>query len=360
MLKKEIDIFSNMARPEIRNFEEYDPGEVPENCLKIHANENNMGVSPKALDAMTRALKKGNRYPESRSSSLCKKIASVYGLRPEQILTGNGLDGIFTMLGRAFLNSDDDVICGELTFSVYADTARIMGANPVFVPMTNKMALDITGHINAITEKTKMIFFCNPNNPTGTAASLDDIEKIIQAAPKTALFILDEAYIEFSGGLVESGFPLLKKYPNLVVCRTFSKIYGLAGLRLGWVAANPELLKYVFKVREPYCVTEVAAAGAEAALDDDAFVNKSLKTEIEERANLSAFFDDKGIKYIPSFANFILFFVNDAEAVHARLAKNGILIRILSFRGEKALRVTIGLPEENKLLMESLTKAINL
>lgn len=357
-MEREVDFFSSIARPEIRNFEEYDPGMVPDDCLKIHANENNMGVSLKALEAMTHVLKEGNRYPESRGVSLCKKLAAVYNLRPEQILTGNGLDGVFTMLGRAFLNRSDDVICGELTFSVYADTARIMGANPIFVPMTDKMELDITGHIDAITEKTKMLFFCNPNNPTGTAASLDDIEKIINAIPKNVLFILDEAYIEFSGGAVKSGLPLLEKYPNLIVCRTFSKIYGLAGLRVGWIAANPELLKYVFRVREPYCVTEVAAAGAKAALTDNSFINESLKSEIKERKKLSTFFENNNIKYIPSFGNFILFFVANAEAVHESLAKDKILIRILSFRGEKILRVTVGLPEENRLFEKSLIRAI--
>lgn len=357
-MEKVADFFSSIARPEIRNFDEYNPGSVPDDCLKIHANENNMGVSPKALNAMTRVLKEGNRYPESRNTTLCQKIAAVYNLQPKQILTGNGLDGIFTMLGRAFLNKGDDVICGELTFSVYADTAKIMGANPIFVPMTDKMELDIDGHIDAITKKTKMLFFCNPNNPTGTRASLDDIEKIINSVPKTVLFILDEAYIEFSQGAVKSGLALLEKYPNLIVCRTFSKIYGLAGFRIGWIAANPELLKYLYRVREPYCVTEVAAAGAKAALTDDSFINKSLKNEVTERKKLSTFFENNKIKYIPSFANFILLFVKDAETVHTTLAKDKILVRILSFRGKKVLRVTVGLPEENRLFEKSLLRAV--
>jgi len=359
-MNKEQDTFLNIARPEIREFKEYNPGVIPEDCLKMHANENNSGVSPKALSAMCDELKRGNRYPESRNSSLRKKIASIYNLNQNQILTGNGLDSIFTMLGRAFLNKGDEVVCGEFTFSVYADTARIMGATPVLVPMTDKFELDVDAHIDAINENTKMVFFCNPNNPTGTAASPYDIERLINASPKTALFILDEAYIDFSGGKVSTALSLLNKYPNLVVCRTFSKIYGLAGLRIGWIAANPELLKYIYRVREPYCVTEIAAAGAEAALEDRAFISESLETELKEKERLCEFLDSRKIKYIPSFANFLLLLVGNAEDIYSFLIKRGILVRLLTYQGRKMLRISIGLPEENRLLEKSLSEAIPL
>lgn len=355
------DIFYNMARPAVRVLDEYDPGPLPTDGVRLSANENNRGVSPKAYQAMLRALSTANRYPDSRCGELRKKIALFCGLKAEQIFTGNGLDGVFTVLGRALLDPGDEVICGELTFSVYSDIAKIMGATPVTVPMTGSMALDADGFIGAITGKTKMICFCNPNNPTGTISGSDDIVRMLDATPENVLFILDEAYIEFADEPAPSGLGLLEKYPNLMICRTFSKIYGLAGLRIGWVAAHPELIRYLYKVREPYCVSDIAAAGAAAALEDREFFEESRSLFIEERTKLCHFFSKNGIDFIPSQANFILLPLGDrSAAVRDALAKDNIVVRPLSFRGSKVLRVSVGLPEENLRLEKSLKASLYL
>jgi histidinol-phosphate aminotransferase len=357
--KKQETIFYKMVRPEVRGLEAYDAGPMPPARVRISANENNLGVSPKAREAMANELVRGNRYPDSSCTELREKIAKKHGLLPEQVIVGNGLDGVFTMLGRTFLSHDDEVVSGELTFSVYSDTALVMGASPVVVPMNNKMELDVDGYIKAFSTKTKMVCFCNPNNPTGSVANIQQIRRMLDAAPGSALFILDEAYMEFVDDPQPTGLSLLKEYPNLMVCRTFSKIFGLAGLRVGWTAAQPELINYMYKVREPYCVNTIAEAGALAALDDTDFVERSRTLVKSERARLCRFFDENGIRSLPSQVNFILVSFGDkTETVSKALAADGILTRMLPFRGEKLLRISVGLPEENTIVMDSLKKLL--
>ncbi len=359
--KKIKQLFYNLARPSTRDLEEYNPGPMPLNCVRISANENNRGVSPKAFEAMQNALRQGNRYPDSTCSGLRNGIAAANGLKPEQILVGNGLDGVLTMLGRAFLNPGDELVCAELTFEVYAETAKIMGAKPVTVEMTEELESDVQGFINAITEKTKMVCFCNPNNPTGTLTKHSDIIRMLDSIPENVLFVLDEAYLEFAEEGTKSGIELLEKYPNLIVCRTFSKIFGLAGLRVGWIASHPELLKFVYKVREPYNVNTVAAAGAEAALEDKYFIGESRRIVIEERERLCRFFTENGIKFIRSHSNFILLPLGDRSAsVHQALAADGIIVRLLSFRNTNMLRISVGLPEENRNFEKSMMNAVKL
>lgn len=347
------DLFYSIARTSIRDLEEYDPGPAYPDFVRISSNENNRGVSKKAVEAIKNAVAECNRYGDSRCDSLREKLASKYGMDADQFVVGNGLDGIFTMLGRGFMEPGDEVVCGELTFSVYAETAEIMGAKAVKVPMTENMELDIGGFITAVTDKTRMVIFCNPNNPTGTSASLKDLRKMLDVLPKNVLFILDEAYIEFADEGMADGLSLLKEYPNLLVCRTFSKVYGLAGLRVGWIAGDPELIKYLYKVREPYSVSVLAAAGAEAALDDIEFVRESIEMVRNEKKRFYDFFRGNGIGFIDSQTNFILLPLGQAsEGLRDGLMDDGIIVRLLNFRGEGVIRITVGLPEENSLLME--------
>ena len=347
--------FYASAREEIRDLTEYNPGPMPEELTRVSANENNLGVSLLALDAMAQALVNANRYPDSTCTALRERIASIHSLSPDQIIISNGLDGAFTMLGRAFLNKGDEVITGELTFSVYADTAAVMGAKTVSVPMREDMSLDVEGFISAITDKTKLVFFCNPNNPTGSVENLSEIEKIIAALPEGAIFVLDEAYIEFADDSVESGLCLLEKYSNLLVCRTFSKLYGLAGMRVGWTAGDKELLRYMYKVREPYCVSTVAAEGARAALSDNVYIKETKELVREEREKLYTFFKEEGFEVYESQANFVFVFSPVSQKLRRHLFENGIVVRALSFRGRQALRISVGLPEENRLLIQCIS-----
>lgn len=351
------DLFYSIALPNIRDLEEYDPGPVSPDLIRVSSNENNLGVSRKAIQAIKNAASECNRYGDSRCDSLRNKLASKHGMRADQFVVGNGLDGVFTMLGRAFIAPGDELVCGELTFSVYAETAKIMGGKVVTVPMTETMEFDVNGFIEAVTDKTKMVVFCNPNNPTGTAASLDELKKILDVIPQRVLFVLDEAYIEFADECAADGLLLLNEYPNLMVCRTFSKVYGLAGLRVGWIAGDPELMKYLYKVREPYQVSVPAMAGAEAALGDEDFLRESIEMVRKEKKKFYDFFRANDISFIPSQTNFILLPLGEKSlSVRDGLLKDGIIVRLLRFRDAGLIRITIGLPEENKQLMEKFIK----
>lgn len=351
MDKKEL--FYSIARPNIRDLEEYDPGPVFPDLVRISSNENNLGVSGRAIEAIKNAASECNRYGDSRCDSLRDKLARKYGMTPGRFVIGNGLDGVFTMLGRAFIEPGDEVVCGELTFSVYAETAEIMGGKAVKVPMTDDMELDVDGFVSAVTDKTRMVVFCNPNNPTGTGTGIVDIRKMLDAIPEKVLFVIDEAYIEFADENTADGMTLLDEYPNLMVCRTFSKVYGLAGLRVGWVAGDEDLMRYLYKVREPYVVSVPAAAGAEAALDDIEFLSKSVDMARNEKKRLYDFFRSNSIKFIPSQTNFILLPLGDLSApLRDGLLEEGIIVRLLRFRSKGIIRITVGLPEENTLLME--------
>ena len=351
MDKKEL--FYSIARPNIRDLEEYDPGPVFPDLVRISSNENNLGVSGRDIEAIKNAASECNRYGDSRCDSLRDKLARKYGMTPGRFVIGNGLDGVFTMLGRAFIEPGDEVVCGELTFSVYAETAEIMGGKAVKVPMTDDMELDVDGFVSAVTDKTRMVVFCNPNNPTGTGTGIVDIRKMLDAIPEKVLFVLDEAYIEFADENTADGMTLLDEYPNLMVCRTFSKVYGLAGLRVGWVAGDEDLMRYLYKVREPYVVSVPAAAGAEAALDDIEFLSKSVDMARNEKKRLYDFFRSNSIKFIPSQTNFILLPLGDLSApLRDGLLEEGIIVRLLRFLSKGIIRITVGLPEENTLLME--------
>ena len=351
-------ILEKLVRPCVMPLQPYNPGKVPETRVRIMANENNLGVSDSALRAMTRAILSANRYPDITCAELREKIAEKNGLKPEQIICGNGLDGVFTMIGRAFLNPGDEVICGDFTFSAYKSIADIMDAKAVEVPVTEEFALDIDGFIAAVTPKTKLICLCNPNNPTGSFAASSEVRRLIEAAPQDVLVIADEAYMEFTPD-TDSVLPMLAEYPNLMVCRTFSKLYGLAGLRVGWAAADPDIIAQLYKVREPYCLSAVAQAAALSVLDDDEYAADTKTLVAAERVRFADFFDAHGIKYYPTAANFCLVsFGNRTEGIFDKLFADGILTRLMSYKGEKYIRFSIGEMEENIFVLEELEKII--
>lgn len=360
MMAEKKKLFWEMARPSIREMEEYDPGPMPAGLrVRVSANENNRGLPDAARSVIISALSEGNRYAESRCTELRGDIARLHGLSPEQIIVTNGLDGLFTALGRAFLEPGDEVVAAELTFGAYRDTAVIVGATPVAVPMREDFSCNTRGFIDAVTGRTKMLCFCNPNNPTGTAASLGEITEMLDAVPQNVLFVLDEAYIDFADDPAESGMKLLDKYPNLMVCRTFSKIYGLAGLRVGYAAADPELLRFLYKVREPYCVSALSAAAAASVLRDGGYSRESRELILEEREKLCAWFREKGIRHVPSQANFIMLITENSDDIRDKLLGAGVAVRSMGFRGKKqVLRISVGLPEENAFLKKALANIL--
>ncbi len=339
--------FAELMRPPVRNIEPYDAAPLPGAKILLSANENNAGVPKGVLSAMTAALKRGNRYPDSRNSMLREKLASRFGLEPEQIITSNGLDGLFTMLSRAFLDAQDEVVCGECTFGVYASDAEISGAKTVKVPLSPSFRQEPLKFAERVTSATKMLFFCNPNNPTGCLAAEDEIRAMLDAIPRRVIVVLDEAYTEFSGTDGKRSFSLLRDFPNLIICRTFSKMFALAGLRVGWGAAHPDLLDCLYRVREPYCVTSIAEAGALAALDETEFIKNVFETTVKEREKLSRVIEECGIPFLPSRSNFILLLPGEkTDALKAAFKEKAIAARYLKCAGRPAIRISIGLPEE--------------
>ena len=348
-MQKTEEFLRSLARPAIRDIEPYDASVDGNPLIRVSANENNEGLPEPVLAAMRNALTEGNRYPDSRSTSLRKKLAERFSLRPEQIITANGLDGLFTMLGRAFLDPGDEVVCGECTFGVYAETALIAGASVKTVPLGEGYTQLPADFADAAGPATKMLFFCNPNNPTGTLAEAAAVHEMLKKIPRRAIVILDEAYLDFTDADGSASFKLLEEFPNLVICRTFSKIFALAGLRVGWAAAHPALLDCLYRVREPYCVTAVSEAGAYAALEEEEHLRKTRTMIAGEREKLCSLLCRLGVKYIPSQTNFVMIFPQERyDPLSAAFIQSGIAVRRLSLHGERVMRISVGLPEENR------------
>jgi histidinol-phosphate aminotransferase len=361
-----------IARQCILDRKEYVPGKPVEevkrefgidDIIKMASNENPLGTSPQAMAAMHDELEENaNRYPESLCHDLVHKLAETHQLAPEQFFVDNGVDGVITMLGLTFLNPEDECIFGELTFPAYENIVTKMGSRCVKVPMTEDFRLDVDGFIAAITPHTKMIFVCNPNNPTGTIIQDEEFERLLEATPESVLVVADEAYYEFAD---DPSYPqsidYMEDYPNLIILRTFSKIAGLAGLRVGYAMADPAVVKVMLKAREPFPVNRIAQAGAGAALDDVAFIERTLEVNRAGREQFYEAFEEMGLRYYPTQTNFIFVDLGRPVApVFQAMLRDGVIIRPLSFVGEAgALRITIGLEEENERTIASLRNALS-
>jgi len=347
-------------RPEIKEIKEYIPGKTPAKpgVIKLASNENPFGPSPQALEAIAKEAKSLQIYPDQKSKLLREALAKKQGVPADCVICGNGSDDIMQILAATYLNPNDEVIISKNTFSVYELVARIFGGKLVFVDLKN-FEQDLEGVAAAITKKTKLIFLTNPHNPTGTIFAAKDFEAFLKKVPDNVLVVVDEAYAEF----VESReFPDTLKYvkegKGVVVLRTFSKFYGLAGLRVGYGIAKAEIISPMFKTKMPFNVSRLAQAGAIAALEDKEFLDKTYKNNIEGKKYLYAELDKLGLEYKKTEANFI--FTNmkkPADEVFLKMMSEGIIIRPLtSFGLPQAIRASIGTPEQNEKLMLALRK----
>ena len=349
-----------LIRPAVKGIPEYVPGKTPKEpgVVKLASNENPFGPSPKALEAIAKEAKNLQIYPDQKSILLREALAKKFGVPDDCIICGNGSDDIMQILGSTYLNPGDEVIVSKNTFSLYELVTRIFDGKMVFVNLKD-FALNLEGIAAAITGKTKMIFLTNPNNPTGTIFSTNEFDAFLKKVPDNIIVVVDEAYVEF----VESKeFPDIIKYvkegKNVVVLRTFSKFYGLAGLRIGYGIARKELIAPMFRTKMPFNVNRLAQAGAIAALEDKEFLEKTFKNNSEGKKYLYAELDKLGIEHKKTESNFI--FVNlkrSADELFIEMMKNGIIIRPLtSFGLPQAIRVSIGTKEQNAKFIAAMRK----
>lgn len=342
-------------RKAIQNLKPYTPGQEIAGNIKLASNENPLGSSPLALEGLAASLKESSIYPDGNCTLLKEKLSKKLGVKPENLVIGNGSDEVLLLIAGAYLNPGDEVVIAKTTFSEYEFSARLFGASATFMPLKN-MAYDLATMAMAITSKTKIIYLCNPNNPTGTIFTTKELEDFFNKISKDILVVIDEAYFEY---VVATDYPKtleLINSNNIIVLRTFSKIYGLAGLRIGYGIANPKIINSLNKAREPFNVNRLAQIAATAALDDQKFIKESLKINEAGKKYMYSELGKLGLKYYPTEANFIFVEVpTDGTQLSKQLMAKGITIRpMASFGCPNAIRVTVGTLEQNTFFVEKL------
>ncbi|RKY34902.1 MAG: histidinol-phosphate transaminase [Candidatus Omnitrophota bacterium] len=328
-----------------------------QNVYKMASNENALGPSPKALKALKTSICNIHQYPDANAFYLKKALAKKYKLFPENIIIGNGSDEIITLVLRSFINKGDEVIIAEPTFLIYKLAATLADAKVISVPL-KAFRYDLPAMRKRINTKTKIIFIANPDNPTGTYVTDTEVSDFLKNIPPTVIVFFDEAYFEFAQ---KRDYPKTMQYirkGNIIVSRTFSKVYGLAGLRIGWAAAGREMIGYLNQVREPFSVNSLAQIAAQAALKDQKHLQKTKQLVREQMQYLTKEFKALNLFFVPSVTNFILVNIGiNTELVTKKLLSKGIIVRNMQGWGLKNfIRVTIGKPKENKLLILELRK----
>jgi histidinol-phosphate aminotransferase len=360
----------NTAHPWLRDLVSYEPGKPiedvarelglkPEEIIKLASNENPLGPSPKALAAMREMLERSHFYPDGGGYYLREAIAAKMGLKRENVILGCGSNEIIEFIGKAFLNPGDEIIAARHAFVVYKLMATLFGATTIEVPDPG-YAHDLDAMLAAITPKTREVFIANPNNPTGTLLSQDEIDRFMEKVPDHVVVVFDEAYYEFLENPPDT-LKFVREGRNVVVLRTFSKIQGLANLRIGYGLAKPELIDVLQKTRQPFNSNGIAQAGALAGLADEEHQRKTRELTIEEREAMQREFAAIGLEYVPSFANFILVRVGDGKAVFQALLRKGIIVRDMNSYGlPEWIRVSIGTAEQNARFLAELKQLPNL
>jgi histidinol-phosphate aminotransferase len=335
----------------IRDLTPYDPGltteqlaqKIGKRIIKLSANESLWGPSPMVYDALQQSCPLLNYYPDGAAQELKNLLAAGWHLSEEHFCLGNGADELIFLLANTFLNPGDEVVIPVPTFSSYAAATQIVGAVARFIPQPALTFL-LTEIVQAVHSKTKMVFLCNPNNPTGTYFTQEDLELFLDRISAQTLVILDEAYCQYAS---REDFPsakgLIERYPNLLVLRTFSKVYGLASLRIGYAVAHPKLIKELEKVRQPYNINTIAQFAAAIAWQDKVYVHNVVQETVRERERVIAQLRGLGLTVLPSQANFLLAQHQKAGLIVELLQQEGILVRhTASFGLPDRFRITIG------------------
>lgn len=362
---------SKQTRKALENIKPYVPGKPIEevqrefgldDVIKLASNENPLGPSPKAKEALVSGIADVHIYPDGSHYHLKQDLARFHGLDPDYFIIGNGSDEVLKLLAETFINEGDEGIMADPSFSEYDFCVTLMGGKMVKVPVNNGLGLDLQAMAAAITDKTKLVFVCNPNNPTGTIVRGNELDDFLAKVPDHVIVVFDEAYFEYvEDEGYRSGLDYLKEgHQNVVVLRTFSKIYGLSGLRVGYGIAQPELINWISRTREPFNVNSLAQLGARAALTDDEFVATSREVNNKGKEYLYREFQARNISFVPTHTNFIFADVGvDCKEVFQSLLKQGVIIRTGDIFGYPTyIRVTIGTEEENKRFIAALDKTL--
>ncbi|MBJ6138132.1 histidinol-phosphate transaminase [Marinobacter litoralis] len=332
----------------------------PEEIIKLASNENPLGPSEKAMAAARKALDESCLYPDGNGFALKQALVSRFGVAMNQITLGNGSNDVLEVIARCFAGPGDEVVFSQYAFAVYPIVTQAIGATGVSVP-AKAWGHDLDAMAEAVNEHTKLIFVANPNNPTGTVHTADAIEGFLQRIPERVLVVLDEAYCEYlAGGDYADGVQLLERFPNLVVCRTFSKAWGLAAMRVGYAFSSPAIADVLNRVRQPFNVNSIALAAAAAVLEDDEYLSRSRAVNEAGLRQLAAGFEQLDVPFIPSVGNFIAVDVGEQAAeVYQALLRSGVIVRPVAGYGmPNHLRVSVGLPEENERFLEALSGAL--
>ncbi len=335
-------------------------GLLPESIVKLASNENPLGISPNAQAAIEEAVLDVSLYPDGNAYALRQALATHYQVAPEKLVFGNGSNDVLELVARAFLTPSDEVIYSQHAFAVYPLVTQAVGAKGVVVPAVD-YGHDLDGFLNAITPKTKLIFIANPNNPTGTLLGKAEVLAFLKAVPSNVIVVLDEAYDEYLPEAQKSeSIQWLDQFENLIISRTFSKAYGLAGLRVGYGIASTEVTDLLNRVRQPFNVNNIAQAAAIASLADTDFVAKSYALNQAGKVQLSQGLAELGLDFIPSFGNFVSFQVADSLSVNQQLLTKGVIVRPVSnYDLPDFLRVSVGLFDQNVKFLTALSAIIN-
>ena len=318
---------------------------------KLASNENPLGCSPQVKQALLAEMDQIARYPDGGGFILKQQICQQFAVSADQITLGNGSNDLLDTIARTFVTADDAVIYSQHAFAVYGLLTQALDAQAIEVP-AQQFAHDLIAMAHAVTPQTKLIFLANPNNPTGTWFEEDAFDQFMQHIPEHVVVVLDEAYVEYFPEHFDS-LPFLKRYQNLIITRTFSKCYGLAGLRVGFALAAPDLTDYLNRLRQPFNVNHLAMVAAVAALKDQDFIVQSRQVNLTGMAQLQDGLAELGLSWIPSRANFLLINIEaDAERTFKKLLKMGVIVRVVGI--PKHLRVSIGTHEENQHFLHAL------
>jgi histidinol-phosphate aminotransferase len=327
--------------------------------LKMASNENPLGPSPKALAAIRGALDDLHYYPDASGYDLKATVSRMIGVRPENLVLGNGSNDVLELVARAFLTTADSAVYSQHAFMVYPLVVQAIGAKAIEVPAKD-FGTDLDALAAAVRADTKMVFLANPNNPTGTFNAWEAIRAFIGKIPPRVLVVLDEAYGEYLPDALQSpAAQWLERFPNLIVSRTLSKAFGLAGLRVGYGFAHPEAAEVMNRVRQPFNVNHLAMVAACAALGDAEFIAKSRAMNAAGLVQLAQGFERLGLAYIPAHGNFITVRVGDAARVYDAMLREGVIVRPVAGYGmPEHLRVTVGLPDQNARFLAALERAL--